>query len=266
MSNGLGVDEFEQGLATETTQTAQSVLYGAVTETAPDSDTASSGLNGRLQRIAQRIASLITAITDGTQRAQITNGTNNADVTNTQPVSTDYGLAVRPIAVELPTYSVNVNGIAVGNNKSMLAIQNTGTSIVKIREIWIINDRTSSVTGAVGLFEARRIASFSGGTSAVPSPHDTSDSLPGTITASTGATVATETALLRSVSWSTDEWGPDSTNTENSDHATQQSTPFFNQPFNGKALTVRQSQGIHIKFATNSTAGTFSLRFVFTVE
>lgn len=34
-------------------------LTGAVTETAPASDTASSGLNGRLQRIAQRITSLI---------------------------------------------------------------------------------------------------------------------------------------------------------------------------------------------------------------
>lgn len=37
-------------------------LFGAVTETAPASDTASSGLNGRLQRIAQRITSLIALI------------------------------------------------------------------------------------------------------------------------------------------------------------------------------------------------------------
>lgn len=35
---------------------------GATNETAPASDTASSGLNGRLQRIAQRITSLITAL------------------------------------------------------------------------------------------------------------------------------------------------------------------------------------------------------------
>lgn len=34
-------------------------LLGSGTETAPDSDTASSGLNGRLQRIAQRLTSLI---------------------------------------------------------------------------------------------------------------------------------------------------------------------------------------------------------------
>jgi hypothetical protein len=46
-------------LATIAKQDAQAVLTGAVTETAPASDTASSGLNGRLQRIAQRISALI---------------------------------------------------------------------------------------------------------------------------------------------------------------------------------------------------------------
>lgn len=35
---------------------------GSITETAPATDTASSGLNGRLQRIAQRLTSLITAL------------------------------------------------------------------------------------------------------------------------------------------------------------------------------------------------------------
>ena len=47
------------GFALETTQAAEAVLVGAVTETAPTTDTTSSGLNGRLQRIAQRLTSLI---------------------------------------------------------------------------------------------------------------------------------------------------------------------------------------------------------------
>lgn len=38
---------------------ATAALQGALTETAPATDTASSGLNGRLQRIAQRLTSLI---------------------------------------------------------------------------------------------------------------------------------------------------------------------------------------------------------------
>lgn len=49
-------------LATSANQSAQTTLIGSVTETAPASDTASSGMNGRLQRIAQRIASLIALI------------------------------------------------------------------------------------------------------------------------------------------------------------------------------------------------------------
>src|SRR3954467_11087345 len=48
-------------IATESdgTDTAVGPKLGSVTETAPASDTASSGLNGRLQRIAQRLTSLI---------------------------------------------------------------------------------------------------------------------------------------------------------------------------------------------------------------
>jgi hypothetical protein len=57
------------GYATSAKQDAEAVLIGAVNETAPATDTANSGLNGRLQRIAQRITSLIalipTALTAG---------------------------------------------------------------------------------------------------------------------------------------------------------------------------------------------------------
>jgi hypothetical protein len=47
------------GDASAANQASQLILTGAVTETAPATDTAPSGLNGRLQRIAQRITSLI---------------------------------------------------------------------------------------------------------------------------------------------------------------------------------------------------------------
>lgn len=46
-------------VAKDATLLASNTLIGAVTETAPASDTASSGLNGRLQRIAQNITTLI---------------------------------------------------------------------------------------------------------------------------------------------------------------------------------------------------------------
>src|SRR5881394_3402679 len=41
---------------------SQSTKLGAVTETAPATDTASSGLNGRLQRIAQRLTTAIASL------------------------------------------------------------------------------------------------------------------------------------------------------------------------------------------------------------
>jgi hypothetical protein len=50
------------GFALDATVTTTNTEIGGLTETAPASDTASSGLNGRLQRIAQRITSLITAL------------------------------------------------------------------------------------------------------------------------------------------------------------------------------------------------------------
>ena len=50
------------GDASAANQTTLNTLTGAVNESAPGTDTASSGLNGRLQRIAQRVTSLITAI------------------------------------------------------------------------------------------------------------------------------------------------------------------------------------------------------------
>jgi hypothetical protein len=45
-----------------TSSTEDAALQGALTETAPATDTASSGLNGRLQRIAQRLTSLIALV------------------------------------------------------------------------------------------------------------------------------------------------------------------------------------------------------------
>jgi hypothetical protein len=59
----IAVDETNTAIAMATSakQDAAATLLGAVNETAPASDTASSGLNGRLQRIAQNITSLIAA-------------------------------------------------------------------------------------------------------------------------------------------------------------------------------------------------------------
>lgn len=49
-------------VATAAKQDAEAVLVGAVNEAAPATDIAASGLNGRLQRIAQRLTSLIALV------------------------------------------------------------------------------------------------------------------------------------------------------------------------------------------------------------
>ncbi len=56
---GGGGDASEATLATRLSEADFDTKAGALTETAPANDTASSGLNGRLQRIAQRLTSLI---------------------------------------------------------------------------------------------------------------------------------------------------------------------------------------------------------------
>jgi hypothetical protein len=48
--------------ALRTITSTDDAIHGALTETAPATDTASSGLNGRLQRIAQRLTSLIALV------------------------------------------------------------------------------------------------------------------------------------------------------------------------------------------------------------
>ena len=74
-TNGLDVDvtrsALPTGAATEATLDARS---GALTETAPASDTASSGLNGRLQRVAQRLTSLIALLPASLGQKSMANG------------------------------------------------------------------------------------------------------------------------------------------------------------------------------------------------
>ena len=62
ITNVSGTVSLPTGAATAANQSSELTLIGAVTETAPASDTASSGLNGRLQRIAQRLTSLIALV------------------------------------------------------------------------------------------------------------------------------------------------------------------------------------------------------------
>lgn len=154
-------------LALETTQGAGNTLLGAVTEAAPASDTASSGLNGRLQRIAQRISSLITALGSpfqagasigntsfGATQATATNlnaavvgtgtaGTPAGNVLTIQGVAAMTKLLVTPDSVALPAnQSVNVAQMA-GVAPSL----NTGVRDAGTQRVTIATNDSVPVTG-----------------------------------------------------------------------------------------------------------------------
>ena len=95
---------------------------GTTSETAPATDTATSGLNGRLQRVAQRLTSLIALLP-----ASLGNKTSTNSLSVTQSVETSTG--------NITTQNLVPNGAATANSAievtlngmSTLAIQVTGT-------------------------------------------------------------------------------------------------------------------------------------------
>ena len=91
----------EATLGTRLSESDFDTKTGALTETAPATDTASSGVNGRLQRVAQRLTSLIAllpaALVSG--RLDVNIGASPATV----PVSGTFFQATQPVsAVSLP--------------------------------------------------------------------------------------------------------------------------------------------------------------------
>ncbi len=169
---------------------------------------------------------------------------------------------------EEPTFFFAATNIAVTTNKSMLSVVNQSSNALRIREIRLINVRTTAVTGVVGVFELRRIAGHSAGTLVVGEVADTSDSsMTASMSVRTGATVFGEgsSLLFRSL-WSTDEWSPGTADTESYDHSVMQTFPLYSSDARGtKPITLRQNQGMTLK-QTTANVGTFDVMLTFTVS
>lgn len=121
-------------LALEATQTAQNVLVGAVTETAPVSDTASSGLNGRLQRIAQRITSMIAQLpaTIGQKLMAASLSVTIASDQSAVPV-TKTKVALTPSGPTNASVGVaTASAVAANANRKGLVITNTSVNTVSL--------------------------------------------------------------------------------------------------------------------------------------
>jgi hypothetical protein len=203
-----------------------------------------------------------------TSAPTVTNG-------NQVALSTDLNGQLRVTASttgsEEASYTVIGLAVAPGNNKSMLSIYNpTGSGyVLKLREFYLRNAATAAVTGVAGNFQLHRFASASaptGGTTPTVVSHDSADALPAGMDARVGGTISGEIATpLDILRMSTDEWGPGTLDVE----ANQQSIANY-LPARAKRdgllkpFFARPGEGLHIKFATNSTAGSIDVVFVFT--
>lgn len=141
---------------------ATNTNIGATNETAPGTDTAASGLNGRLQRIAQRITAVITSLTDGSLIAGITQRNQtitSALVSGTSIVNTPIIDSVEAIggSVNFQLNQIGTGGAVAlqGSNDNstwntitvLSTSQNTGTSL-------------STTVNTVGAFEAHHSFRF----------------------------------------------------------------------------------------------------------
>ena len=165
---------------------ATNTLAGAVTETAPANDTASSGLNGRLQRIAQRTTSLITLVTNvsgdwfqrvgfglisGYERAS--GWGNNPDVdTGTLPeVISPLGTSAVPwmnTATSLEILSANAADTAAGTGARTVAVFGLDASYNRVTVTVTLNGVTPVALGTqlVAINQVRVMTQGSGGTNA----------------------------------------------------------------------------------------------------
>ena len=155
-----------------TDSTEDIARIGIITETAPASDTASSGLNGRLQRIAQRLTSLI---------ALIPTSLGQKTMANSLAVTLASDQTVIP-ASQSGTWTVQPGNTA---NTTAWLVRQVGKSVVTT-----VRNDYSSVNVTTGAW-VQLVAS----TSAVVTEIDIFDSSGATLELGTGA-AASETRLI----------------------------------------------------------------------
>lgn len=105
----------EATLTNKLDESAFTSRTGAVTESAPASDTASSGLNGRLQRVAQRLTSLIALLPTAlvSNRLDVNLGAAPATVTITGLVAHDAVDSGNPVKLGMKTIPYGASPTAV---------------------------------------------------------------------------------------------------------------------------------------------------------
>ena len=139
VGNGSLATIATKDFATEVTQAAGNVLIGPVTEVAPATDTASSGLNGRLQRIAQRITSLI-----GLLPASIGQKANAASLAVS--LSTEQQVILSSLDTKLSTL-ITSNAVRLLTSVTNVAVSNISVGAPVGAKGFIIQNSTQAAGG-----------------------------------------------------------------------------------------------------------------------
>lgn len=143
------------GDASAANQVTGNTRLGDLTEGAPASDTASSGLNGRLQRIAQRITSLIALVPASLGSKSAAN--SFAVTRSTEDVAAIGGLT--EVAPASDTASSGLNGRLQRIAQRLTTLMGTVLSVKKDQQV--VQDCTvtsgQSLSGAVDLSVARLV-------------------------------------------------------------------------------------------------------------
>lgn len=143
-ASAASIDTKLNSQATSANQSILVTTVGGVTETAPASDTASSGINGRLQRIAQRISSLIallpTALSNGFFQVSLKE-------TVTVPVSGTFFQATQPVSGTVATTPPANASTNVAQMAGVAPSLNTGVRDAGTQRVTIATNDVVPVTG-----------------------------------------------------------------------------------------------------------------------
>lgn len=163
------------------TRVAMGTVIGAVTETAPGTDTASSGLNGRLQRIAQRLTSLISALGSpfqaggsigNTTFASTQSGTwtvQPGNTANTTAWKVDNSAVTQPVSGTVSITDIsNAEYETVAASQTAQALGATGATGDYISGILVV-PATTAPGNVLLLDNTTSITVFTGGTGSVTS-------------------------------------------------------------------------------------------------
>lgn len=168
------------------------------------------------------------------------------------------------VMADAATYYVWSGTQTVINNKYLIAITNTAsTQLIRVRKLFMLNGQLAAVTGAMTALNVARIGTTTGGTSIVATATDPSDG------ALSGATIVSSptTVQLWGYLWpwftNSDEIGATGGFPQ---HTIQQLGNLLMEGNDLRPLTLRQNQGVAIRWSSTSTVGTFGVLAVITVE